>query len=115
MQHPGLKDVLQVARFGTVEPRGRRRIFDPWMIWTSVVHHLVLNDLYAGAVRGINQFAQLCVCSEVFFDAVEILWVVAVKSRARFVFLQLDLVESIVIVVPGREPDRRNTKLFQVR
>ena len=37
------------------------------------------------------------------------------KSGARFLFLQLDLVESIVIVVPGRQPDRGDAEFFQVR
>src|SRR6185503_18133250 len=92
-----------------------RRIFNPRMVWTSVVHYLVLNDLYARLMRGLHQFTKLCMRSEVFVDRVKILWVVAVKSGARFVFLQLDLVESIVIVVPGRQPDSRDTKLFQVR
>jgi hypothetical protein len=100
MKHPRLKDVLQVAIFGSIEPRGRGRIFDPWMVWTSVVHYLVLNDLYAGLMRGRDQFTHFCVRAEVLVDSIKVLWVVAVKSGARFTFLQLDLVESILIVVP---------------
>src|ERR1041384_3102815 len=88
-----------------VEPRGRGRIVGPRMIWTSVIHNLVLNDLDAGAMRGFDEFAQLRLRAEVFLDGVKVLWVVAVKSGAWFVFLQLDFVETIVVVVPRREPD----------
>ena len=80
-----------------------------------MVHHLVLDDFDARAMSGLDQFAHLRMCSEVFIDGVEVLRVVAVKSGAGFVFLQLDLVESIVVVVPGRQPDGRDAELFQIR
>src|SRR5678816_4001662 len=95
-----------MLRLGAVEPRRRRRIIDPGMIWTGVIHDLVLNNLYAGAMREIDQLTQFRERTEVFFDGVKILWVVTVKSGARLVFLQLDLVEAIVVVVPRRKPDR---------
>src|SRR5689334_14114916 len=98
--------------FGSIEPGGRRRIVDPLMIWTSVIHHLVLDDLDSVAMRGVDKFTQLCERAEVFFNAVEILRVVTVKAGARLVFLQFDLVEPIVIVVPRCEPDRGDTELF---
>ena len=37
------------------------------------------------------------------------------KTGARFSFLQLDLVQAIVIVVPGCEPDRGDAEILQVR
>src|SRR5215217_848077 len=100
---------------GPIEPGGRRRILDPRMVRTGVVHYLVLNDLYAGAVRGIDEFAQLRDGAEVFLDRVEVLRVVAMKSGARFVFLEFYLVEPIVVVVPGRQPDSSDTQLLQIR
>src|SRR4051812_27372348 len=101
-----------MAGFGAVEPGWRWRIVNPWMIRTGVVHHLVLDDLYSIAVRGVDEFTQLCKRAEVFFNGVEVLRVVAVKAGTRFVFLQFDLIESIVVVIPRRQPDRRNTKIF---
>src|SRR6185369_3283657 len=101
-----------MLRLGAVEPRGRRRIIDPRMIWTSVIHHLILDDLYTRAMRSLDQLTQLCKRAEVFLDRVKILRVVAVKPGARFVFLKLDLVEAIVVVVPRRQPDRGDAELF---
>src|SRR5919205_2282109 len=95
-----------------VEPRGRRRVSHPRMIWTSVIHHLVLNDLYARAMRAFDQLAELRERAEVFLDRVKILRVITVKSGARFVFFQLDLVETIVVVVPGRQPDCGDAELL---
>ena len=82
------------------------------MIWASVIQHLILNDLDSGEMRGLDQLAQLLVRAEVFLDNVKVLWVIAMKSGAWFVFLQLDLVEAIVVVVPRREPDRGNAQLL---
>src|ERR1044072_2402420 len=101
-----------MVRLGTVEPIPRRWIGDPRMIWTSVIHHLVLNDLDARPMRGVDQLTQLRVRAEVFLDGVKVLRVVAMKAGARFVFLQLDLVEVIVVVVPRREPDRGDAELL---
>src|SRR6185369_3651374 len=101
--------------FGAVEPGWRGRIVNPRMIRTSVIHHLVLDDLYPVAMRGVDELTQLCERPEVFFNGVEVLRVVAVKARARFVFLQFDLIESIVVVVPRRQPDRRHAKVFEIR
>src|ERR1051325_4328656 len=102
-------------RFGAVEPRRRGRIVNPRMIWTSVVHHFVLDDLDSVAMRGVDQLAQLRKRAEVFFDAIKILRIVAVKAGARLVFLQLDLVEPIVVVVPRRQPDRSDAEVLEIR
>src|SRR5215213_2912273 len=101
-----------MTRFGSIEPCRSWRIFNPWMVRTCVVHHLVLNDLYARAMRGVHEFAQLLMRTEVFLDGVEILRIVAMKSGTRFFFLQLDLIQTIVVVVPGRQPDRRHAEFF---
>ena len=101
-----------MLRPGAVEPGGRGWIIDPGMVRAGVIHHLVLNDLDAGAMRSLNQLAQLRVRAEVFLDAVKVLRVVAMKSGARFVFLQLDLVEAIVVVVPRREPDSGDAEVL---
>src|SRR6185369_2780627 len=101
-----------MLRPGAVEPRRRRLVINPRMIWTGVIHHLVLDDLYAGAMRSLDQLTQLRERAEVFLDRVKILRVVAVKSGARFVFLELDLIEAIVVVVPRRQPDGGDAELF---
>ena len=80
-----------------------------------MIDDLVLDDLDAGAMRSVNELSQFRERAEVFFDAVEVLRVVAVKAGAGFSFFQFDLVEAIVVVVPRREPDRRDAEIFQVR
>src|SRR5215212_3328376 len=100
-----------MLRLRAVEPCRGGRIINPRMVRTSVVHYLVLNDLHAQAMRRINQLAKLRLRAEVLLDNVKILRVVTVKSGARFVFLQLDLIETIVVVVPRRQPDRRDAEL----
>src|SRR5687767_4864694 len=66
-------------------------------------------------MRGFNQFTHGGVRTEVFLDGIKVLWVVTMKTGAGFFFLQLDLVEAIVVVVPRRQPNRSDAKLFQVR
>src|SRR5215213_6490136 len=85
------------------------------MVRTSVVDYLVLDDLHAEAMRRINQLAKLRMRAEVLLDNVRVLRVVTVKPGARVVFLQLDLIETIVVVVPRRQPDRRDAELVQIR
>src|ERR1051325_9529657 len=101
-----------MVRLGAVEPRRRRWSVDPRMVWTSVIHHLVLNDLDAGARRSLDQLTQLSARAEGLLGCVEVVRVVAVKPGARFVFLQLDVVQAIVVVVLRRQPDRRDAEVF---
>ena len=87
VQYPGLKNILQMIGFRAIEPRRCWRIVDPGMMRAGVINHFVLNDLNAGAMGRINQFAQLRERAEVLFDGVEVLWVVAVKAGAWLIFL----------------------------
>ena len=61
-----------------------------------------------------NQFAQLVERSEVFFNRIEVLWVVTVETGAGLAFLQFDLIQAIVIVIPGCKPDGRDAEFFQI-
>src|SRR5688572_6751206 len=66
-------------------------------------------------MRRFNQFPHGGVGTEVFLDSIKVLWVVTMKSGAGFFFLQFDLVETIVVVIPGGQPNRSDAELFQVR
>ena len=66
-----------------------------------MVHDCILDDLDTKPMRRLYQFLQFGQRTEVFVDLVEILRVVAVEPRTRFSFFQLDLVEAIVVVIPG--------------
>jgi len=41
----------------------------------------------------------------VFFNGVEVLRVVTVKAGARLPFLEFNLIQPVVVVIPRREPD----------
>ena len=66
-------------------------------------------------MRGLDEFTQLRLRAEVFLDSVKILRVVTVKSGARFVFLQFDFVEAIVVVVPRCKPDGGDAEILLIR
>src|SRR2546430_1261488 len=105
VEFPGLKHILQVMCTRAIKPGGSWGIINPWMIRTSVIGDLVLNDLNARSVSSNNQFAQLRERPEMLFDSVKVLRVVTVKAGARLPFLQFDLIQPVVIVIPRRKPD----------
>ena len=90
---------------GAVEPGRCGRIIDPGMVRTGVVNDFVLNDLNARAMRGVDQLAQLCERAKVFFNGIKVVGVVAVKCSAWFSVFELNFIQTIVIVIPRREPD----------
>src|SRR6266496_1906894 len=65
-------------------------------------------------MRGVYQFAQLRKGSEMILNGVKVLWVVTMKTCAWFAFLQLNLIRMIVVVIPGRKPERCDTKILQI-
>src|SRR5215813_324610 len=102
VKRPGFKNIVEVILFRTVVPGGSRRVVNPRVIRTGVIHNLVLNDFQAKSVSFVRKFAQLCQSSKMFFYGIKILRVVAMEAGARLSFFQLDLVEAIVVVIPGR-------------
>src|SRR6266404_1151496 len=97
------------------EPCRRWRIRNPTVIGTGVIDDLILNNLYTRAMCSLDEFAELRERPEVLLNLVKVLRVVAMKSGARFPFLQFDLIWMIVVVVPWGEPDSGDAEIFQIR
>ena len=91
--------------FRAVEPRRRGRIVNPRMVRAGVIYNFVLNDLDAGAMRSLNQLAQLSRAYRSVPRRVKVLRVVTVEAGARLAVFEFNLVRMIVIVIPRRKPD----------
>src|SRR6185295_16748406 len=91
------------------------------VIRPGMICYLILNYLDAEPVRRINQLSQLRERAEVLFDFIEVHRAVAVIIRDRpprcagSVRILLALIQVIDIVIPGREPDRSDAKIFEIR
>src|SRR5882724_13657716 len=91
------------------------------MIGPGVIGYLILSDFDSKAVSCIDELAQLCECSQVFFDAVEVNGAVPVIIGNRLlgsagpVGILLELVQVIDVVVPRCKPDRRDAEALQIR
>src|SRR5260370_2003991 len=96
---------------GAVEPGRRRRVLYPGMVRTCVVGNFVLNDFDAELMSAIDQLAQLCECTKVFFNSVEIYRAITMIVRdlslrtVRLIRILLVFIQMIYVFVPPLHPD----------
>ena len=114
-ERPDLPGVGEVLLLGPVEPGRRRRVLEPVVVGPRVVGHLVLDQLEAARVGGVDQLAQLGHVPEALVDGVEVLGVVAVVARHRLAVRDFLEVEPVGVVVDRVEPDRGDAQVLQVR
>src|SRR5579864_1107737 len=101
--------------YGSVEPGGRWGIGRPGMVGSGVVGDLVLNDLQAERVGGIDEPLKGGEVTEVLVDAIEVDGAVAVVIGDGLAVILFTFVQVIYVVVDRSDPESRDAEILEVR